>query len=752
MDETKSNLHTITGAMRGRLLIDSLVKYVMTFGGISVIVAISLIFFYLASVSYPLFKPVEVTDWNSYKVPGGTSAHTLYLSSEEQRAIGARFTDNGEVHFFNMHNGAPCGDVKIKIPAGVTVTSFAVGDPSEYIASYGLSDGRAVVVKQTYTVTFDTANKRVIQPAIEYPLGEEPLVLDKAGSAIQKMAIQSKGDASTIVALTRDGRLLLSGLTATKNLLTDEAQVESLSSTIEGVTGDIQDIIIEVKQRELYIGHGGKFVTHFDISDKSQPRLIQKQQVVADGEKLTALNILSGGFSLILGTDKGNLSQWFLVRDPNNNYKLTHIRDFKPMLGQVNTLIPEYFRKGFIAADSQGSVGLYYATSQRLLWRDSVGKGEIIAAGITPRANGLEIQSADGNLYVANVKNEFPEVSFSSLWQKVWYESYDKPEFIWQSAASTNDFEPKFSLSPLTLGTLKAAFYAMLLATPLALLSAIYGGYFMSPKMRTWAKPSIEIMEALPTVILGFLAGLWLAPLVENNLAGILLSFVLVPSIIMLAALFWHFLPENLTNRVRTGWEAALLMPVVILGIWLAFDLGHPIEAYFFGGDMPHWFTTQMGIPYEQRNSLVVGIAMGFAVTPTIFSIAEDAIFSVPKHLTTGSLALGATPWQTLKNVVLLTASPGIFSGVMIGMGRAVGETMIVLMATGNTAVMDLSLFTGFRTLAANVGVEMPEAAVGTTHFRLLFVCALVLFAFTFIVNTLAELIRERLRTKYKSI
>jgi phosphate transport system permease protein len=88
----------------------------------------------------------------------------------------------------------------------------------------------------------------------------------------------------------------------------------------------------------------------------------------------------------------------------------------------------------------------------------------------------------------------------------------------------------------------------------------------------------------------------------------------------------------------------------------------------------------------------------------------------------------------------------------MIGMGRAVGETMIVLMATGNTAVMDMSLFTGFRTLAANVGVEMPEAAVGTTHFRLLFVCALVLFAFTFIVNTLAELIRERLRTKYKSI
>lgn len=304
----------------------------------------------------------------------------------------------------------------------------------------------------------------------------------------------------------------------------------------------------------------------------------------------------------------------------------------------------------------------------------------------------------------------------------------------------------------MTLGTLKAAFYAMLIATPLALLAAIYTAYFMAPRMRRVAKPSIEIMEALPTVILGFLAGLWLAPLVENNLAGTLLSFVFIPATVMLAALLWRYLPENLTSRIRPGWEAALLIPVVMLGIWLAFQAGHPIEAHFFGGDMPHWLSTEMGITYEQRNSLVVGIAMGFAVTPTIFSIAEDAIFSVPRHLTTGSLALGATPWQTLKNVVLLTASPGIFSAVMIGMGRAVGETMIVLMATGNTAVMDLSIFTGFRTLAANVGVEMPEAAVGTTHFRLLFVSALVLFVFTFVVNTVAELVRQRLREKYISI
>ena len=292
----------------------------------------------------------------------------------------------------------------------------------------------------------------------------------------------------------------------------------------------------------------------------------------------------------------------------------------------------------------------------------------------------------------------------------------------------------------------------MLISVPLAILGAIFTAYFMTQRMRTIVKPTIEVMEALPTVVLGFLAGLWLAPLVDNNLAGVLLCILLLPASMVLASYVWHVLPESVTSRVAPGWEAALLMPVLIATIWLVFQIGHPIEAYFFGGDMPNWLSNELGISYEQRNSLVVGIAMGFAVTPNIFSIAEDAIFSVPKSLTSGSLALGATPWQTLIGVVLLTASPGIFSAIMIGLGRAVGETMIVLMATGNTAVMDFSLFTGFRTLAANIGVEMPEAGVGETHYRLLFLSALVLFAFTFFFNTIAELVRQRLREKYQTI
>jgi len=143
---------------------------------------------------------------------------------------------------------------------------------------------------------------------------------------------------------------------------------------------------------------------------------------------------------------------------------------------------------------------------------------------------------------------------------------------------------------------------------------------------------------------------------------------------------------------------------------------------------------------------------MGIAVIPTIFSIAEDALFAVPKHLIHGSLALGATPWQTLRQVVLLTASPGIFSAVMIGFGRAVGETMIVLMATGNTPIMDFSIFQGMRTFATNIAVEISEAENQSTHFRILFLSALVLFLFTFFFNTIAEVVRQRLRKKYSSL
>src|SRR5262249_50921789 len=147
-----------------------------------------------------------------------------------------------------------------------------------------------------------------------------------------------------------------------------------------------------------------------------------------------------------------------------------------------------------------------------------------------------------------------------------------------------------------------------------------------------------------------------------------------------------------------------------------------------------------LGGTYVQRNALVVGFAMGFAIIPLIYTIADDALSTIPDHLRSASLGAGATPWQTAIRIVVPTAASGLFSAVMIGLGRAVGETMIVLMAAGNTPIMRLNIFEGFETLSMAIATELPEAAKNSTHYRTLFLAALTLFVFTFILNTVAEI------------
>jgi phosphate transport system permease protein len=625
------------------------------------------------------------------------------------------------------------------------------GDPNGGSVFLAYSDGRAMIVRPHYAITYPD-DKRHITPSLEYPIGRAPIDLGLSGGSINLIAGNSGLEETTIVAATRNGVLVLTHVAIEESLLGDEQNVELNHIRLPNVDYPIAFLLLDVDQRELYVASIDGQISYFDIQNKSEPHLLDLVNVAANGGHITSLEFLSGGISILVGDSNGLVQQWFPLRDENNNYTLEFVRGFHAFDSAVAELVPEYYRKGFLAADTDGNVGFFHTTAGRILLVEKISDEILRSVAMSPRADAILSVTDSGRLAMHRVHNEHPEISWQSLWGKVWYESRAGPEYIWQSSSASSDFEPKFSLTPLTFGTLKAAIYAMLFAIPLAIFGAVYTAYFMTPKMRTFVKPSVEVMAALPTVILGFLAGLWLAPLVEKYLAGVFLAFVLVPASFVLVSFVVDRLPPTVRAAVADGWEAAILIPVVCVAIWLSLALSHPLETTFFDGSLPLWLSAKLGITYDQRNSLVVGMAIGFAVIPTIFSISEDAVFGVPRHLTSGSLALGATPWQTVIGVVILTASPGIFSAVMIGLGRAVGETMIVLMATGNTPIMDINIFEGFRALSANIAVEMPESEVNSTHFRVLFLAALVLFLVTFVVNTVAEIVRQRLRIKYSNL
>jgi phosphate transport system permease protein len=700
----------------------------------------------------PLFRGAQAAPRAAFAAPGG--GHALFVAAEEQTQVGVRFVDDGRVVFFALADGKVLLEQRLPGTDAARITSAQIVSESGRELVFGLSDGRAVLVRHDYRDSFPDG-KRVVVPSLSYPMGEVPLVIDDAGRPLRRIALQRTDDGMLIAAALEDGSNLLLPFDI-QTSFDDSTTVERgqpLPLPLAFDHGTRADFLLIDPQRQwLFAAAVDGEVLFVDVRDAATPKLLSRRQVTREGEQLSALGLLGGGISLIASYSSGRSDQWFPVRDAQNTYSLRKVRELPAADASVNAQSMEQRRKGFVTADATGQVSVYYTTSERLLLRERVSSLPLAAIGVSPRADAFVAEDAGGNVFVWSVHNRFPQVSWQALWGKVWYESYPEPDYIWQSSSASGDFEPKLSLAPLSFGSLKAALYAMLFAIPIALMGAIYTAYFMTPALRQVVKPAVEIMAALPSVILGFLAGLWLAPFLEEFLPGIFLFIILLPVGIVGFGWCWDRFAGGLRAKLPEGAFGALLIPVIIAVGALAFGLSRPVELALFAGDMPHWLSKELGIDYDQRNALVVGITMGFAVIPIIFSIAEDAIFGVPRHLSNGSLALGATPWQTLALVVLPTASPGIFSAVMIGLGRAVGETMIVLMATGNTPVMDLNLFEGMRTLAANIAVEMPESEVGSTHYRVLCLAALVLFAFTFVLNTVAEVVRQRLREKYSSL
>lgn len=731
-----------------RKAVDTIARRIVQFGGISVIAAIALIFIFLLSVIYPLFGSPSVEHASEYSVPGD-STDTLYLAIEEQAEVAFRVTQSGKLVFFNVENGEIVLENNLPIPQDDQITSFEVVNEHFGVLSVGLQSGGILFFQHQYKLEF-TETQRIIHPQVIYPYGEE--IFQVSNDPLLEYAIGENEESLAILFSNANDRVILQSFVKESSFLDETVTLEAGERAEHPVVDPILGLLVDPEQEWAYILNRDGNLSVFDIRQQSLD-LREKVQVTDTEVKPTVIEFLTGGISLLIGDTQGKLAQWFQVRSEGElPFRLTKIRETQIDNSPVVSLVTEQLRKGVIATSQAGVIRMLYTTSERDLLSLSASDGAIHNLAVAPRADIFIAEDRHNTIKAWNIDNHHPESSGKSLWGKVWYEDYIEPDFIWQSSSASSDFEPKFSLVPLTFGTLKAAFYAMLFAMPLAICGAIFTAYFMAPSMRRIVKPSIEIMEALPTVILGFLAGLWLAPFVEKHLPGVFSIFILMPIGIVLFSLLWWKMPTKIRRLIPEGWQAAALTVPVIVIVIVCIQVSPYLENWLFDGNIRIWMSEELGIGFDQRNALIIGIAMGFAVIPTIFSIAEDAIFSVPKHLTAGSLALGATPWQTMLRVVLLSASPGIFSAVMIGFGRAVGETMIVLMATGNTPVMDFSIFQGMRTLSANIAVELPESAVDSTHYRILFLAAFVLFIFTFFFNTVAEIVRQRLRKKYSNL
>lgn len=350
---------------------------------------------------------------------------------------------------------------------------------------------------------------------------------------------------------------------------------------------------------------------------------------------------------------------------------------------------------------------------------------------------------------------EFETTDIGGAWDRlirpVHYEGYEAPNYLWLPLPASEEAEPKYSIAPLLFGTFKAAFLALIFSVPLSLGAAIYVGFFMSEVQRGRIRPAIDMLTAFPTVVLGAIGLFWIAPNFERVLSALFGVVVLFPLLTTVAVFLLRSAGLRLVRLdALDDWPIKLLPLVLIISIFSCW-VGLRGAGLLPGGSLAEFLAIR-GITLNYFNSLLVGLVLGLAITPTIFSVAEEAIHSVPRNLSSGALALGSTPWQSYRDIVLPLAMPGMIAAVMIGFGRAAGETMILLILSGNTGIIDVSVFEGLRSVSASLALELPEAPRNSSHYFVLFVMGLLLFASTFAINTAAELIKDRVKARTRGV
>jgi phosphate transport system permease protein len=743
---------------------DRLARWIITAGGLLVIASVIAIVALIVGVTMPLFSPARSERISAMAMPVELSGRLPVALGVDLVELSRQAGSNsvtfyailvtGEVVFFDLSPGSDgAGDLtrsrvlgrgRAEHPggsAGQTVEAVERTTGSLYTLRW--SDGAVSMIDVDVAAQFDDMGRRSVRcevkPRASLPAeaGEKPL---------QSLMRPGRGDSFTCVQLMPGNKLVVVRQIAVENELTGEVANDLKRLTIaEQIPGPVSAMTMNADGSTLFVGTSDGNLARWEFKDDLKVAFHENIRGFLDDREITALSMVFGDVSLAVGDATGAVTIWFEIRPADAERRLRLIRELTGHAGAVRDIVPSRRDKTLLSLGEDGVAGLDYMTSGRRLL-ELAADSRLVRVGFSPRGNAVIGCDADGHLNVWQLHSPHSDISLGALFGKVHYEGYERPEWKWQSSGD----EPKHSVVPVIFGTFKSTFYAMLFAIPLALFAAVYVSHFTTPAFKRTIKPIIEIMAALPSVVIGFLILLWAGPLLANWLVAVFASFVTIPLMFFAFMMIWQALRRaDWAKRVENGYEFIVLVPVVCLGAALAVWIAPWLESLLFAGNFQQWLFTTTGDQYEPLNAIVVAMGLGFAVIPIIFSISEDSLSSIPHSLTAASLALGASRWQTVWRVILPSASPGIFAAIMIGFGRAVGETMIVFMAAGNTPLMDFSPFNGFRTLSANIAVEMPEAPMGGSLYRILFLCAVILFLMTFLLNTVAELVRQQLRKRY---
>lgn len=746
-------------ASRSILLWDRFMNRFITVGGLAIIAAVLGIFVFILWQVLPLFRPARVISMREFSLPVGGA---VLMGLDEHGRTAFWLDAEGTLHFTDLETGQRFPGRPLWGGRQVRLTAWRY-HPGRQEILCATAEGEVERVALRFPASAGTSAATVAEPQVETQMLPE---LASKGYPVRAVDYGDSGtDKLLAVVQEVDGRQEVRAalLTQTRGLLgAGRIRVAATYDLGGQITGRVDRLLVDRDATGVVAATESGTVYYFR-REGQQLELRQVFRPFADRPHpgVAFMEYLLGDVTLVLANSEGVLRLYSLYRPEGRSDRVFGpIHSFPSLPGAPGFFAASQRNKAFLVGH-RGEVRLCYATTETIRWTGQWPE-PIRLCAINSKYDRIALWDETGRLRLLRLDDPHPEAGWRAFFGRIWYEGADRPRYEWQSTGGSDAFEPKLSMVPLIVGTLKGTFYAMLFAVPVALLGALYVSQFAPPGFRGVAKPVMEVMASLPSVVLGFLGALWLAPRIETRVPSLLMIFLLVPLTALLMGAVWSRLPIRWRARVPAGWEFLALAPVLLGAVWAGWGLGPVVERWVFVvadpvtgervADFRLWWPWFTGADFQQRNSVVVGFMMGFAVIPIIFTLAEDALSNVPATLRSASLALGASRWQTALYVVVPTAAAGIFSALMGGLGRAVGETMIVVMATGNTPILSFNPFSGMRTLSANLAVELPEAPHHSTLYRALFLGALLLFVFTFLINTAAEVLRQRLRERFKNL